>query len=186
MPLAEHWNGTTWTRQPIPATNGLVDDLSGIACTSDTSCTAVGAATDTQDYPQTLAERWHITATKKGRHHLVGKWSRQEAAGTAPNSSYGFFLGVSCVSTTTCAAVGNQFFGRSELPDETTWAEQWSGRAWSLALTPAPPEDTLYSGLNGVSCTSSNACIAVGFVTSASVGFVTGPGQPLTLTERYS
>ena len=188
VPLAEHWNGTTWTRQPIPATNGLVDDLSGIACTSDISCTAVGAATDSQDYPRTLAERWHITTTEKGHHHVMGKWSLQAAAATAPNTSYGFlsFLGVSCVSTTTCTAVGNQFFGRPELPDETTWAERWSGLAWSIAPTPAPPADTLTSGLNGVSCTSSSACIAVGFVTSANVGFVTTPGQTLTLTERYS
>jgi hypothetical protein len=189
VPLAERWNGTMWTRQRIPATSTRFnDELSGVACTFGTSCTAVGIATDYEDYPSTLAEHWRITATKKGHQHLVGKWSLQSTPSPPSTGLYGdlSFLGVSCISTTTCTAVGNQFFGRPEPPDQTTWAEQWNGLAWSITPTPAPPPDTLFTGLNGVSCTSSNACIAVGYITTASAGNITLPGQTLTLTERYS
>jgi hypothetical protein len=190
VPLAERWNGTTWTRQRIPATRGS-DNLSGVACTFDGSCTAVGYATDFQGYPSTLAERWHTTATKKGGHHLVGKWSVQTTPFPPFNSDYGYlsFLGVSCISTATCTAVGNDFRPSMQLPAGTTLAEQWNGLAWSITPTPALPADTLLPGLNGVSCTSSNSCIAVGFITTASPGVVITPTQTLktlTLTERYS
>jgi hypothetical protein len=188
VPLAERWDGTTWTRQRIPTERGFENNLSGVACTFGSSCTAVGYAIDSQGYPSTLAERWQITATKKGRHHLVGKWSLQATPSPLSYSGYGYLslLGVSCISPTTCTAVGNDFRPSNQLPAGTTLAEQWNGLAWPITPTPAPPADTLYSGLNGVSCTASNACIAVGFITTAGVGFVTNPGETLTLTERYS
>jgi hypothetical protein len=41
--LAEHWDGTTWTIEPTPNPNNPVDSyLSGVSCTTPTSCTAVG------------------------------------------------------------------------------------------------------------------------------------------------
>jgi len=58
-PLAESWNGTTWTLQEPPQPgNSYADSLSGVSCTATTTCTAVGSYTPTgSSYPKSLAER---------------------------------------------------------------------------------------------------------------------------------
>ena len=54
---------------------------------------------------------------------------------------------------------------------------------WSLALTPAPPEDTLYSGLNGGVVQSSNACIAPSG-SSPAQAFGSSPPRPDARPDR--
>ncbi len=75
---------------------------------------------------------------------------------------------ISCVSKTDCVAVG------SSGPNATwkTLAERWNGVAWTIEPTPDPTGATR-SWLNGVSCSSASACMAVG---SSSAG---------TLAERW-
>jgi hypothetical protein len=53
VPLAERWDGTSWTIQttPTPSSGG---GLNGVSCTSATACTAVGRTGS----PLTLAERY--------------------------------------------------------------------------------------------------------------------------------
>jgi len=94
--LIETWNGTTWTRtasaDPTSATTSV---LSGVSCTSPTSCVAVGNDSGTSQQTTTLVKtlasgHWTITpsATPTG----------------ARNSSLN---AVSCTNTTTCTAVGS-------------------------------------------------------------------------------
>jgi hypothetical protein len=48
FPLAEHWNGTTWSVQATPFINfdgGVDNNLLGISCTSATACEAAGQYT---------------------------------------------------------------------------------------------------------------------------------------------
>ena len=43
LTLAEAWNGSTWTVTPSPnPAKSIVNNLSGVSCTTPTSCTAVG------------------------------------------------------------------------------------------------------------------------------------------------
>ena len=59
--LAERWNGHTWSIQPTPSPSGHgVKILNGVACTSRSSCMAVGNEFDpaTGESLGTLAERW--------------------------------------------------------------------------------------------------------------------------------
>src|SRR5262249_52837033 len=59
--LAERWNGHTWRIQPTPSLPGkAVKLLGGVACTSRSSCMAVGNEFDpaTGQSLGTLAERW--------------------------------------------------------------------------------------------------------------------------------
>jgi hypothetical protein len=42
-----------------------------------------------------------------------------------------------------------------------TLAETWNGKTWAIEPTPDPTR-AQYSGLGGVSCTSAEACTAVG------------------------
>ncbi len=57
VPLAEMWNGTTWSVQPAPSPAGATDsELHAVSCSSATSCLAVGFSG-----AQALAEQWNGT-----------------------------------------------------------------------------------------------------------------------------
>jgi hypothetical protein len=57
VPLAERWNGTTWSVQAAPSPAGATDsELDGISCASAASCLAVGFSG-----AQALAEEWNGT-----------------------------------------------------------------------------------------------------------------------------
>lgn len=87
------------------------------------------------------------------------RWSVQ----TAPNpggSDNAFFTGVSCVSQTICVAVGMSYGGPFDGLIRPL-AERWNGRRWAVERTPRPGGNGT-TELNSVSCTSSNACTAVG------------------------
>jgi hypothetical protein len=65
---------------------------------------------------------------------------------------------VSCVSTSTCTAVGS-YNGRSGFA--ATLAERWNGTTWSVQSTPNPT-NAQFSSLNAVARTSLSTAIAVG------------------------
>jgi hypothetical protein len=121
QPLEMHWNGTKWS---VVFGFANIDspnvDMTGVSCAGPTFCIAVGTQT----------ERWN------------GKtWSKIAPAGGGA---------VSCVSATSCLAVG----GAS--------ASQWNGKAWSK-VTGANPTGSLV----GVSCLSTTTCFAVGSYSTA-------------------
>ncbi len=62
VPLAERWDGSSWTIQTTP-NNGAdpFSGLYGVSCTSATACTAVGASVDV-NVAATLGERWDGTS----------------------------------------------------------------------------------------------------------------------------
>jgi hypothetical protein len=77
---------------------------------------------------------------------------------------------VSCVSATSCVAVGDN---RNSDGEYFTLAEVWNGATWKIQKTPNPTGST-YSTLSGVSCTSTastTACTAVGDYESTSGEF---------------
>jgi hypothetical protein len=76
-----------------------------------------------------------------------------------PSGSQGSALrAVSCASAGSCTAVGYKF---GTLSIFRTLAEVWNGTAWILRFTPNRP-NVGQNELNGVSCVSSQLCIAVG------------------------
>ena len=95
--MAESWDGSAWTVQTIPdpdTTQGA--QLTGVSCSSATSCTAVGWLTSsdfsTNGQQQTVVETWDGTA-----------WTLE----SSPNPGNGNILqGVSCVSSQLCTAAG--------------------------------------------------------------------------------
>ena len=98
-PLAEVWNGTTWTAESA-AGGGRGAALSGISCTSATTCTAVGTAS-VYGYPNQvpLAETWNGTT-----------WTEQPMP-KIPNAAAGYLNSVSCVVASACATVGSRNLG---------------------------------------------------------------------------
>lgn len=136
-PLAERWNGQSWSIQTTPGPmNG---NLAAVSCSSAVTCTAVGEF----GLRATLAERWNGEI-----------WAIQ---GT-PNPAKAYdanLTGVSCSSGKACSADGFSLSG------PLTVAERWNGTRWAIqrTLNPGKPGE---SDLNGVSCSSATACTAVG------------------------
>ncbi len=85
----------------------------------------------------------------------------------------GSLSGVSCVSTSSCTAVGHY---TNKAGDEVTLAERWDGTSWAAQTTPNPTGAT-GSELSGVSCVSASACTAVGHYTNKA--------SEMTLVERW-
>ena len=136
FPLVERWNGTRWSLEPTPRLpdSGSYSYLMGVSCPSAAACVAVGTYADNRAM-QALVERWNGET-----------WSIQ------PTDTEGELEAVSCASATSCAAVGRSV------------ALQWNGRTWSpKSLAYKPGFGGFPLTLYGVSCTSDQACMAVGF-----------------------
>ena len=143
FPLADHWNGSRWSIEPIARPE--LGELQGVSCAAPSVCSAVG------DRPAgTLVERWSR-----------GKWSPE----STPRASHSLLRAVSCSSSTNCTAVG-------ERPprggcDAEQLIEHWDGLRWTVEQAPrlgSCSAETAYFGstLAGVSCASTTACAAVG------------------------
>ena len=142
MPLADLWNGSTWSAQELPSVTG--GNLEGISCTSASACTAVGEYVDSSGAQVTLAERWNGTA-----------WSIQLTPSIAAASS-AILYDVSCTSATACVSVGD-YLNNSGVGQ--LLVEAWNGTAWSIQTitTPASGGD-----LARISCSAPTACTALG------------------------
>jgi hypothetical protein len=105
----------------------------------------------------------------------AGGWTRQ----TLPNvgaTAFGSSLeDISCTSPTSCVAVGDV---RRRPVESVPLAERWNGLRWTIEQT-ASPTGASYGELDGVSCTSRRACIAVG-------SYVNRAGNTVTLAERWN
>ncbi len=162
--LAERWNGTDWAIQPTATPTGATyAQLMDVSCASTRSCTAVGFFSDLTGIQVMLAERWN-----------AADWATESTL-YPDGARYVQLLGVSCASPRTCSAVG--FFNNPTGLD-VTLAERRVGTTWVIQPTPNPAGATTDS-LEGVSCPSKSACVAVGELTN-------GVGTGMTLAERYS
>jgi hypothetical protein len=144
---SEVWNGSSWSLKPIPPTpTGTTSPrLWGISCLSTTWCMAVGDYTKGSSQPL-LSEIWNGS---KWTMHLP-----PNPAGVVGNS----LLGVSCVLTTFCNAVGDSLTSSFAFK---SLGENWNGQAWTIKPTPAGTQ-TIGSTLFDVSCLSTTFCLTVG------------------------
>ncbi len=140
--LTESWNGTAWSiiASPDPGTE---NSLVAISCTGPNNCMAAGSYVG-GSLEQTLTESWNGIS-----------WSVVPSANLSGINDV--LTGVSCGSLTGCAAVGTSY-SSSEVG--STLAEMWNGTSWSIVPSGDQAGDN--NGLNGVSCTNSMYCVAVG------------------------
>ncbi len=146
--LVMRWNGKAWTIFPSPnVPSSPVNLLNSIACTSATSCFAVGSSfvsTPDSSAQQTLIEQWNGST-----------WSIVPS----PNQLLArdsVLSGVACQNATSCFAVGNY---TNQLVTSTL-TEHWDGMSWTIVPSPNPPSSTS-NELVGVTCSAIN-CVAVG------------------------
>ena len=158
--LVERWNGTGWEIQtaPSPAVDSLASTLDAVSCATPIACTAVGQWVPTDragGHPGiTFVEHWDGTA-----------WTIQSTpdppgVGGPNGTNNSPFSGVSCPTATECTAVGNYASGNAD-DAYLTLAEHWDGGSWSVEST-SSPLGTYYNVLSGVSCPTSDLCMAVG------------------------
>jgi hypothetical protein len=142
--IAQSWNGSAWTLETIQSiTPGTL--LTGLVCSSDSSCVAVGSAPvpGSGDIGPAFAT-WNGT-----------EWSAQTLPlpiGTVSAS----LDDVSCVATDACYAVGSEETAGQTDP----LVEYWNGSTWTVVDLPTPP--ALGITLSSVSCLADGGCTAVG------------------------
>jgi hypothetical protein len=143
-PVIDSWNGATWSSSD-PRSSGDAG-LFGVSCASASSCTAVGThfkPGDVYAYLGTLIESWNGTV-----------WS------VVPSPHLGFdgrLNAVSCVSDTTCTAVG---YDNSD--PGPALIESSHNSIWSVSAGPNTKGPTRFARLSGISCASKISCEAVG------------------------
>jgi hypothetical protein len=165
-PLIERWNGLKWSivASPNPSSTSTAQ-LLGVSCSSATNCLAVGYAHFTGVHrDKTLIERWNGTT-----------WSIVASPSPASPTWGSRLHAISCVGSTFCAAVGSKGVGGDV--GSNMLVEKWNGASWSLVPTTSPA-NARYLTLDGVSCTNSLQCFAV--------GSYLGPAFGLSLAERWN
>lgn len=139
---------------PLVPSGGANLKLEDVSCSSASSeypgfspCTVVGSYTTEAGGTLPLVERWDGS-----------KWSLQSAQ--LPSQREGkltILHSVSCVSSSSCVAVG----ANKPNTAEENLAEHWNGTSWSIASAPKPAGAS-HSELRAVSCDSASACMATG------------------------
>jgi hypothetical protein len=149
--LVLRYTGTSWTPQTSANPSGTTSaELHGVACTSSTSCQAVGSSVDALGVQNSIAESWNGTT-----------WTLKTVAVPSGALESGL-LDVSCSSGTACEAVGSY---TSSVGNVEPYAAAWNGTAWSLQTVPKGTGNT-DAQLAGVSCPST--CVADGVLVDSS------------------
>jgi hypothetical protein len=169
QPLVLSGDPSSWglaqTREvTLPASFDTVGDGStvwSVACTSSTSCVAVGQ--DGNDQPLVLAGDPSTWTAAQAREITLG----------AAFGSGGSLEWVACTSSTACVAAGYDYNGSLGQPivlagDPSTWGV---AQAREISLGAAFGSG---GSLETVTCTSSTACVAAGYDYN-------GNGQPIVL-----
>ncbi|HEY1917582.1 MAG TPA: hypothetical protein VGH27_18590 [Streptosporangiaceae bacterium] len=150
-PLAEGWTGHAWTPQTVPVPAGALNTgLTAVSCVSATQCMAVGGYVHGTGFG---------TQSFLSEQRAGGTWTAQTAIPLPAGGTGGSLTGISCVSASSCTAVGGYgTAGGLRAPV----AEHWNGHAWALERIPVPGNATRRSDLSAVACTSADSCLAVG------------------------
>jgi hypothetical protein len=140
MPLAVHFDGTSWSAVPTPTLKGRAD-FDGVAAVASNDVWAVGAKDiSSTGFAQPLIEHWDGTS-----------WS---VVSSPKLKQDGVLNAVTAISTNNVWAVGffDNFSG--------DLVEHWDGTSWSVVSSPAfnGTNDNLY----GISADASNDVWAVG------------------------
>lgn len=148
------WDGVSWAVQSVPVPAGTTwGELTDVACTSQTSCTAVGVYS-LSGTNRPLVERWNGEA-----------WS-QEPIPRPEAAQHARLESISCTATETCMAVGNWSNAAGE---GFTYAVRQVGGHWSIESS--PNIGSSFNGLTSVDCYGSERCVAAGYSTSPERAF---------------
>ena len=118
--------GTGWTIQSTP-TDQDPSSLSSVSCFNATSCVAAGRSTNLKGYTVPAAEHWN--GKKWGRSSLPNPKQSTDAE----------LLGMSCLTSPFCFAVGFATYPSSATPQLPIAEVRGSFTVWSVHLGVSPP-----------------------------------------------
>jgi len=144
--LLLEWDGITWSIVQSPNAGSSRDRLTGVSCVSATFCLAVGTYIDS-DW-RTLAEVWNGATWS-----VLPSANAAEVNGIVPADE---LKSVSCVTASSCVAVGDYSAGAAS----QNFVATWDGSTWSIV--PSENEGTDANFLESVSCAADSSCVAVG------------------------
>jgi hypothetical protein len=164
LTLADRWDGSAWTSQITPSPVGEAASLDGVSCPSETVCVAVGSL-------RTQAGRMSVRV--EGWDGL--RWSVEQTP-RRPGATGGSLSGVYCNSPRSCLAVGDSVGAHGV---KGSLIEHWNGVRWTVQRTGrlAGIRDMV---LDGVSCSGSRSCTAIGWFDRRQ------NGQTFTLAQRWN
>ena len=148
--VAIRGNSGAWSLQSVPLPSGvgaIGGELTGVECTSTTSCMAVGR------YYTGATTYWGMIATWNGT-----TWTSIAAPKPAEEPKRSTLLDISCSSASSCTAVGG-YMNKSSV--QVSFIAKWNGSSWSHQASPNPAGST-NTPLQNVSCVASSPCVAVG------------------------
>jgi DNA-binding beta-propeller fold protein YncE len=171
VPLAELWDGNSWSVMPTPYPEGLYEGwkynprreatLTGVTCTATDSCLAVGWYRISSGV-KPLAMGWNGS-----------KWTTISVP--EPSEATGATLTeISCSSSAQCTAIGEY---QNKVGAVKPLVERWNGSEWVVQQVAESAEASSIA-LRGISCFSGTQCTAVGF-------FQNGSGKYKTLAETW-
>lgn len=155
--VAERWNGSSWTRTPVP-NPGSTNALTGVEATSSADAWAVGSSKPSVT-TLPFAVHWNGTA-----------WT--QATTVAPGSKANVFNGVAGTSAHDVWAVGYS----QDLPYgnkvKHSLIEHWNGTAWSQVPSPDFATGNQTTVLTAVAAVSPNNAWAVGNGSASEPGII--------------
>jgi hypothetical protein len=149
--LIASWNGTSWSTKQAPGPVGT--RLESVSCPTVNNCVAVG------DFVSNPTAGISIPFSVFWNGH---SWTRVTIPAPA-GGGFSVLHGVSCGSTTFCAAVGEDNPAKG---NARVLSERWNGHAWSLVSAPTP-KGFVDPIPVGVSCPAAKSCVMVGSGTNA-------------------
>jgi hypothetical protein len=148
--LAETWNGTNWSVPAAPNTVSAQNVLSGVSCTSQSFCIAVGNSSNGTT-AKTLVERWNGSSWVILKSPNVGSAS-STLAGVSCDPGY---LGISF-----CVAVGAS--GSGPTGGNGLIERFYNGSTWTIGSS------STVGGFESVSCVFLSSFCMVGTTTGIS------------------
>jgi hypothetical protein len=153
LPSQASPSGSSWKIVTSPSSNIAADDIVlGSSCANSFSCWAVGVTINNINSNSTfspLVESWNGTS-----------WSLASTP-PIPAANGGGLFSVTCLDGSDCWAVGAVLGVAGDGSPTGSLTEHWDGNSWSIVPSPTPVGD-VGALLQGVSCTSSSNCWAVG------------------------
>ncbi len=146
-PIAEAWNGSTWSQVTVPSPNGS-GVLYSVSCVAATTCETFG--TDYAGGVTMFGDQWNgSTLSLEPAQTPSGPFVTESGA-----------TGMDCKTATWCVAVGS-------VSQDSPFAEMWNGTSWVLMNGLATPQGASSSKLTSVSCVGTTFCQAVGQLTAS-------------------
>jgi hypothetical protein len=167
--LAERWNGSFWSREPIPSggyfAHVLFGFVTGLSCVSASACLAVGSWDNENDYCSNQVRAARASNTPPVTSCGGGLMWRWNESGWSLLRVKGGGGPLSCATATWC------------VENWGTGMHLWNGVRWERQ----PPSIPLTTEVNDVSCISPTACVAVGDKPAPGNPFFTPTTAPLAL-----